>query len=49
MEHSESYLLGYKYAGQSGWNSYQEALQFAKTVLMPLVAKDFHAGWKARR
>ncbi len=47
---SLSYQTGYVFAGQSGWNSREEALRCAKADTRAKVnVREFNAGWNARR
>jgi hypothetical protein len=50
---SDSYKIGYKLAGQSGWNSRAEASTFAKSELKgkdkKFDPKEFTAGWNSRK
>lgn len=49
MVKAESYDVGFSLAGQSGWNTRDEAARYAKETFSGLSKLDFNRGWKARR
>lgn len=46
---SDSYQTGYVFAGQGGWNSRTEAARTAKDMVENFKAREFTAGWNARK
>lgn len=46
---SDSYQTGYVFAGQSGWNSREEAARCAKSTVKPFSVREFNAGWNKRK